>query len=141
MNGRGRFYNRFHGKPNRSPDSFRHPIGAGTGFEARAGHVMGVQQLVRLMAAGLAQVLRVNLFNQWALMALAQRQVFVLVIKGLGALGLQVGEIAHIGGLNRLAATVDAAARAAHDLDEPVIRLAALRPLTAATFTSIPAMW
>ena len=50
-----------------------------------ARHVSGMQELVRLMAAGLAEELLVCLLDKRIFMALAQRHIFVLRIKRLGA--------------------------------------------------------
>ena len=85
---------------------------------------MGVQQLVGLLAAGLAQELHIHLLHQQVLVALADGAALVLVVKGLGTQGLDVGEVAHRGGLDGLAAAVDAAAGAGHDLDEVILLFA-----------------
>ena len=59
-------------------------------------------------------------------MALAKGLGLVLAIERLGADGGHVGPVAHGGGHDGLAAAIDAAAGAAHDLDEVVLLFAAL---------------
>jgi len=99
-------------------------------IEALPRRVAGVQQLVGQVAVGLAEELLVQLDDLGVVVALAHGLALVLGVQGLRALflvGVQdvvvlVGQEhrAHVG----LAAAVDAAAGAAHDLDELVLALA-----------------
>lgn len=61
---------------------------------------------MRLMAAGLLKELVIEFFDNRALMRFSQREVFVLLVKRLRALGFQVGKVAHAAGLDGLAAAV-----------------------------------
>ena len=66
--------------------------------------------MVRLFAAGLAQIIRINFLEQRVLVALAHGLGRILRIQGFGAQGLQVHKIAHAGRLSGLPAAVYAAA-------------------------------
>ena len=55
---------------------------------------------MRLMAAGLLKELVIEFFDNRALMRFSQREVFVLLVKRLRALGFQVGKVAHAAGLD-----------------------------------------
>ena len=85
-----------------------------------------MQHLMRDMAAGLLKELLIELLNGRVLMRTAQLHTGVLIIEGLGAQSLKVGEVPHARGLIWLAAAVDASARARHNFDERVILLAVL---------------
>ena len=88
--------------------------------------ICGVQQMMRLFAARLTQIVFIKFLDIRILIGLAQRVVCIQIIKYLGALGADVHKIADAVRHLRLAAAVDTAAGAAHDLDKLVIRLAAL---------------
>ena len=89
------------------------------------GDVGAVENGVGLMAAGLTQELVVNPLDIGVLMATADRHIFILPVKRCGAEGADVGEIAYIGVLDRLAASVNAAAGATHNFDEIILEGAA----------------
>src|SRR5699024_4404131 len=80
--------------------------------------VMGVQHLVGPVAAGLAEVFAVQRLHDRALVGFAQHAGGVALIQGLAALLADLIPVA--GQLDGLAAAVDAAAGAGHDLDEVV---------------------
>ena len=77
-----------------------------------------------LVAAGLSQELLVALLQHGVQVALAQGHALILVVQGLSAQLLDVVEAVVHRALHRLAAAVDTAAGAAHDLDKLVIGLA-----------------
>jgi len=76
---------------------------------------------VRLVAAGLAEELGVETLDSLALMRLAQGHILVRLVESCGSARSEVDEVAHDCVLYRLAAAVDAAAGAAHDLYEVVV--------------------
>ena len=77
-----------------------------------------------LVAAGLAQVGLIDLLDHGVLVALAVLHAGVLLVQGLGPQGAQVGEGAHGGRVQGLAAAVDTAAGAGHELHEVILQLA-----------------
>ena len=88
-------------------------------FVLRTGGVAGVQAMVRLMAAEpIVKELLIQGFDDGGLVGFAQLHAGILIVQGLRAQRLEIGGVAHGSGLEGLAAAVDAAARAAHDLDE-----------------------
>ena len=95
-----------------------------------AASVSGVQEVVSLMRVGLAEIILVQLLYLSVVVRLTESVALVLGIEGSSSLllvgienvGILVGEEA--GTDIRLTATVDAAAGAAHDLDEGVLALA-----------------
>ncbi len=92
----------------------------------RALYIGGVQQLVSLMAVGLAEELIVKLLDIGILVALADGLILILNVKSLGALGADIAIAANGSADDRLTAAVYAAARAAHDFDEVILLLAGL---------------
>ena len=58
-----------------------------------SGNVVGVQQLVGLVSAGLAQKFLVELFDHGVVVALAQAHALVLVVQGAGAQAADVDVI------------------------------------------------
>ena len=78
------------------------------------------------MASELTEIILINLEQSRIFMALAERVAGVGVIERLGAHALEVHEVAHAGGLDRLSAAVYAAARACHNFDELIVFLTAL---------------
>ena len=60
--------------------------------------VRGVQQLVALVAVGLAQILFVDGLDLGVLVALAQGLGSILIVESLGAGNTDIGPVAHGGG-------------------------------------------
>ena len=85
-----------------------------------------MQQLVRLMAVRLAQILLIELLDIRVLMRLTDGLRLVLSVQTRSTRSARIDVQALEGLDDRLAAAVDAAARAGHDLDEGVVRLAGL---------------
>ena len=99
-----------------------HSLGAfGIILESVALHIRGVEDLVRLMAARRAAHPLVALVDDRVQVALAERLSLVLIIERLCTERLDVRKAADRRRLDRLAAAVDAAARAAHDFHNVVI--------------------
>ena len=96
-----------------------------------------MQQLVCLMAAGLAAHPFVALLDDGIQVALSERLGRVLIVEGFCTQGLNVREAANRRRLNRLAAAVYATARALSIFLSSSFAL--FRPLTTATLTSMPA--
>ena len=71
--------------------------------------VGAVEEGVGLVAAGLAQEVGVDLLHHRVLVAAAVGHALILPVEGGGPEGLDVGEVAHVGVLDGLAAAVDAA--------------------------------
>ena len=84
-----------------------------------------MQQLVCLMAAGLATHPFVALLDDGVQVALSERLGRVLIVEGFCTQGLNVREAANRRRLNRLAAAVYATARATHDFHDVVVGFAA----------------
>ena len=63
----------------------------------------------------------IETLDSLALMRLAQGHILVRLVESGGSARLEIDEVAHRRRLNGLAAAVDAAARAAHDLDEVIV--------------------
>ena len=85
-----------------------------------------MEHFVRLVAAGLTEELGVETLDSLALMRLAQGHIFVRLVESDGSARSEVDEVAHDSVLYRLTAAVDAAAGAAHDLDEVIVGSAVL---------------
>jgi len=77
-----------------------------------------------LVAAGLAEELLVSQLDSRALVGLAHSLAGILAIEGVSTQGAQIHVVSDGSGLDGLTAAVDAAAGAAHDLDEVVASLA-----------------
>src|SRR5699024_6423338 len=77
-----------------------------------AGYVGGVENFVGPMAAGLSQILVVNLDKIGIFVGAAEGFGGVVPIEGAGPQGLQVHKVADAGRLDGLAAAVDTAAGA-----------------------------
>ena len=88
-----------------------------------------MQQLMRLMAAGLAQEFLVELGNIRVLVALADGCIGVLGIECLSTLLLQIHTHLHFGRNDRLATAGDTATGARHNFDEVIVRLAVANAL------------
>ena len=86
----------------------------------------GVQDVVGFLAAGFSQPGIVELFYLGVVVSSAVLGGLVRAVKHLGAQLFKVYKAAHITHLDRLAAAVDAAAPATHNLDEVVLLLAGL---------------
>ena len=81
---------------------------------------------MRLVAAGLTEELVIDTLDCFALMRLAQGHILVRLVESGGSARSEVDEVAHDCVLDRLTAAVDAAAGAAHDLDEVIVGSAVL---------------
>ena len=95
-------------------------------FIFRSRNIRGVEHFVSLVTAGLAEELGVETLDSLALMRLAQGHILVRLVESGGSARSEVDEVAHDCVLYRLTAAVDAAAGAAHDLDEVIVGSAVL---------------
>ena len=81
---------------------------------------------MRFMASGFAEILLVELLDCRILVRFPVRHLCVELIERLGTQASNIRKVDHIGRLNGLAASVDTAAGAAHDLDKVVLLFSAL---------------
>ena len=80
-----------------------------------------MENVMGFVAAGLVKECIIQCFDIGVFMALAQSHSRIFGVESLGALGTQIDKVPNIAGLMGLAAAVDAAARACHDLNEVII--------------------
>ncbi len=86
---------------------------------SRAVSIVGVQQFVRQMAVRLVQEFAVQRLDIRVLVGLTKRQALVHLIQAVHTVRAD-----RCGGSKRLSAAANAAARAAHNFDKLVVRLA-----------------
>ena len=89
-------------------------------------NVRGVQNLVCLVAVGLAKELVVELLNCQVVLGLAQSILGVILVQNSRTNRTQIHIHTNLCGLNGLATAVDTTAGASHDLDELNVQLACL---------------
>ena len=87
---------------------------------------MSVENFVSLVAVGFAEELLVDLLDSRILVGSAERLVSILLIESACTKSANISVVEDNCGLDGLTTAVDAAARAAHDLDEVILTLASL---------------
>lgn len=80
--------------------------------------IVGMEKLMSLASVGHAQEVLVQLFNGRVVVGFPDICISVFSVQSLGSLFLDIYPVSDVGELERLAASVYAASRTGHDLDE-----------------------
>ena len=89
-------------------------------------HISRMQQVVGLLASGLAKISGIEFLDSRILMGLADGVSCIAVVENLSSESPNIGSIAYIAWLLRLSAAVDAAAGTSHNFNKVVVSFAGL---------------